>query len=411
MKACRQKRKLVLSIAVVLLLTFLVWWTEKRDTVLTEEGQLLRQENGQGEYEAALILEIDETEETELIIIVPERHLTTKEEELFLVSAIEEIEAEFAGRNRSLEEIRGGVVIHENYQDGKVSATWEFSNYRMIAADGAIVEDAMEEDKELVEAKVYLDCEDSSLIYEFCFTVYKQEKSEEELFYEKLNQLISENGETEGAEFLRLPTDMEGHTLVWKNKESDLPLQVLFLGMVVVLLLPALEKEKEKEARKKREEQLMREYPNLVNKLTLLLGAGMTLQGAWCQIATKYAEECAKRQREPNAAYEEMLITQREIESGKGEIKAYEAFGERCGLQKYRKLSSYLVQNMKKGNRGFRELLEREVAEAFAERKNIAQQYGEEVGTKLLLPMLLMLGIVIFVIMVPAVISFQSGVN
>lgn len=106
-----------------------------------------------------------------------------------------------------------------------------------------------------------------------------------------------------------------------------------------------------------------------------------------------------------------MLITQREIENGKGEIKAYESFARRCELQKYRKLSSYLVQNLKKGNKGLCELLEREAAETFSERKNMAQQLGEELGTKLLFPMLLMLGIVILIVMVPAVLSFQTGIS
>ena len=66
---------------------------------------------------------------------------------------------------------------------------------------------------------------------------------------------------------------------------------------------------------------------------------------------------------------------------------------------------------LKKGNKGLCELLERESAEAFAERKNMAQHLGEEVGTKLLFPMLLMLGIVILIIMVPAVLSFETGIS
>lgn len=411
MKVQEQKRKMILLVIVVLLLTALVWWNEKTNPVLSETGQLVRKENGMGEYEAELILEIDGTEETELIVTVPEQLLTTKEEEALLEAAVAEIEMEFAGENTSLENIRDRVVVRDNYQNGSVVAEWEFSNRSLIATDGSIKETVMEADSEMVEAKVYLTCEDSKLIYEFGFTAYKQAKSEEEIFYEKLNQLISESGETEGTEFLWLPTNLEGHSLVWKNQESHLPLQVFFLGMIVVMLLPALAAEREKEAEKKRKEQLTREYPDLVNKLALLLGAGMTLQGAWRQIAEKYMQECRNGQREPGMVYEEMLITLREMESGKGEMKAYEGFGERCGLPKYRKLSSYLVQNMKKGNRGLCELLEREAAEAYAERKNMARQYGEEVGTKLLLPMLLMLGIVIFVIMVPAVISFQSGVN
>lgn len=80
-------------------------------------------------------------------------------------------------------------------------------------------------------------------------------------------------------------------------------------------------------------------------------------------------------------------------------------------MQKYRKFSSYLVQNLKKGNRKLCNLLEQEAMDAFVERKNMAQQIGEEVGTKLLFPMLLMLGIVIVIIMVPAMISFQAGIS
>ena len=52
-------------------------------------------------------------------------------------------------------------------------------------------------------------------------------------------------------------------------------------------------------------------------------------------------------------------------------------------------------------------LLEQESEDAFEERKNMAKKYAEEAGTKLLFPMILMLGIVIVIIMVPAILSFQ----
>lgn len=410
MKTGEQKKKTGFSIVVLLLFTFLVWKSEENNTVFSENGSLLRYEPGEGEYEAEVMLEIDEAEGIEWKVLVPEQKLTKEEEQDLLFAAMEEIEAEFAGENESMEKIQNKVIMHDTYQDGKVTAEWEFSNYELIAESGVIVEDAMTSESETVEAKVNLTCEDSAIIYEFCFVVYKREKTEEELFYEKLNQFISESGEQEGTEFLRLPKELEGHSLIWKDKKSKLSLQVFALGLIVMILLPALEAEKEKEAQKKREEELMLEYSELLNKLTLLLGAGMTLQGAWRQITAKYTEKNRKKG-VPYAVYEEMLITLREIESGKGEMKAYEAFGARCGLARYRKLSGYLVQNMKKGNQGLCELLNREAEEAFEERKNLAKQYGEKAGTKLLLPMLLMLGIVIFIIMIPAVISFQSGVN
>lgn len=43
---------------------------------------------------------------------------------------------------------------------------------------------------------------------------------------------------------------------------------------------------------------------------------------------------------------------------------------------------------------------------ALEERKNMALRLGEEAGTKLLIPMFLMLGIVIVVLIVPAFMSF-----
>ena len=52
-------------------------------------------------------------------------------------------------------------------------------------------------------------------------------------------------------------------------------------------------------------------------------------------------------------------------------------------------------------------MLEQETENALEERKALAKKLGEEAGTKLLLPMMLMLGIVIAIIMVPAVLSFN----
>jgi len=411
MKICGQGKKYIIGTAVVLLLTILVWYSKRDAGIITKDGSLVRQEKGSGDYEAILILEVDETEQTEIVFVVPEQYLTQVEEKVLLEAAIEEIEAGFLKENDSLENVQGEVSIQTSYQEGLVTAEWTFSNARIVAENGMINEEAMSEQWEEVTASVCLTCEDSNLVYEFGFKVCKREKSEKEKFYESLYQTLNENSREEGVGYVHLPNVLEGHTLEWKDGESNLPLQVFLLGMVVVLLLPALEKEREKEVKEQRKKQLQLEYPDMVNKLALLLGAGMTLQGAWKQITQKYCEEKERNQNGRGIVYEEMLITQREIESGKGETRAYEAFGERCELQKYRKLSGFLVQNLKKGNKQLCNLLEQEAAEAFDERKKQAQQLGEEAGTKLLFPMLLMLGIVIVIIMIPAVISFQLGVN
>ena len=63
-------------------------------------------------------------------------------------------------------------------------------------------------------------------------------------------------------------------------------------------------------------------------------------------------------------------------------------------------------QNIRKGSRGLTELLREEGKLAYEERKENAKQLGEEAGTKLLLPMIIMLSIVLVIILVPSFLSF-----
>ena len=102
-----------------------------------------------------------------------------------------------------------------------------------------------------------------------------------------------------------------------------------------------------------------------------------------------------------------MCETDCNMQAGISEAMAYEQFGRRCNTREYMKLASLLQTNIKKGTRELRRLLENEAYDAFEKRKNMAKIKGEEATTRLLMPMLLMLVIVMAVIMVPAVTSFN----
>ena len=104
--------------------------------------------------------------------------------------------------------------------------------------------------------------------------------------------------------------------------------------------------------------------------------------------------------------YEEMRQASLRMQSGMPEGEAYLEFGRRTHLHSYLKLSSLLEQNLKKGSRGLVRLLEVESEEAWELRKNLAKQKGEEAGTRMLIPMFLMLILVMLIIVVPAFLSF-----
>ena len=410
-----QKNAGILCIAA--LIGLLAGYSEQEDPLLKEGSYLLRPENGTGDLETELLLKLEGVieqkdmdsngKELTMEILIPEQHLTKAEEQEYLQNAIQEIEETFPGENVSVNEICSNVIVLETYQNGKVEAEWDFSNYRLIDLNGKIAEEELPEEGETVKAVVSLKCEDSEAEYEFYFYVFPKKLETEEMLEAKIRKKIEETGQAEGEEKLILPKEIDGLQLNWAEKKSKTPEKILFLGMILIVFLPMVEESRINEKKKKREEALLLEYPDMVSKLMLLLGAGMTLSGAWNRIAAMYLEARKENTVPVQPVYEEMLITSREIESGVGEGKAYEGFGIRCRIPKYRKLSSLLSQNLKKGSQALSTLLEAEAGDVWEERKSMAQKYGEEAGTKLLIPMMMMFGIVLLIIMVPAVISFQ----
>ena len=378
---------------------------ESMNPVLKQGNVLERQAYGDGNYDAELIWEIPEKElEQELSVHVAEQGLTKEEQQALLAAAEQEIAETFPGENESVDEIRKDVCIQSQYQDGQVTADWSFDSYQYVDLEGHVMNDSLEEEEILVKAVVELGCDSQTLEYQFFFQICPKIYSEKEKINNKLKQELIKKNEKTNDSTLILPESIDDQTIIWKEKSERMPLKLLLLGMIAV---PLVEKSRKQEEEKRRKEKLQSEYPELVSKLTILLGAGMTLFSAWNKIATNYSNKRNNNTIPIHPLYEEMLITCHEIESGVGEARAYERFGERCGLHRYRKFCSLLVQNLRKGTRGLVQLLEQEVSDAFEERKNLAKKSGEEAGTKMLFPMMMMFGIIIVIIMVPAFLSLQ----
>ena len=97
------------------------------------------------------------------------------------------------------------------------------------------------------------------------------------------------------------------------------------------------------------------------------------------------------------------------MRSGIAEAQAYENFGRRCQIPEYIKTGTLLAQNLRKGSDGLADLLEAEALRGMEERQNLARKLGEQAGTKLLFPMMLMLGVVMVILMAPAFLSFSMG--
>ncbi len=399
-------KKMIKVIFLFSVISVLAAISEKKNTVLHDGHILTRNEYGEGDYEVDLIWNIPGIFKNQKVTVnVTEQGLSKEDSERILEEAKKEIADTFPAENASVNEIRKDVYLSSEYKQGMVTAEWSFDCYEYINLEGKVFNEDITAEGELVKANVQMQCGSQVEDYEFYFQIYPPEYTEIQKIERKLNQqLINEIDAGEEKE-INLPDFIDGKEVSWSVSREKYSEKLMIIGIVVAIFIPLIDKSKERENKKRREQRLQMEYSEVVSKLTILLGAGMTVFAAWSKIATDYDKKRKNNAIIENPVYEEMLIAYHEVESGISERKAIERFGERCGLHRYRKFASLLTQNLQKGTRGLTALLEVEVSEAFEERKNMAKKYGEEAGTKMLFPMIIMFAIVIVIIMVPALIS------
>ena len=152
-------------------------------------------------------------------------------------------------------------------------------------------------------------------------------------------------------------------------------------GEPLTCTVTAIEKKKEK--KKRESEEMRRDYPQIINRFSLYIGAGMSVRNAWQRITEDYRKNKERTGR--RKAYEEMIYTENQMKNKAAESECYEEYGIRCGLSVYRRFGTLLSQNLRKGSKGLSELLKRETGEMFEERKKQARKLGEEAGTKLMI--------------------------
>jgi pilus assembly protein TadC len=238
--------------------------------------------------------------------------------------------------------------------------------------------------------------------------VYGPELSEEEKLSNQIKEAIrSADEQSASEERLPLPGRMGSRSIVWEEKPSGSGISVLvFAGIVSFLAAAAMGSRLHNEV-VQRERQMMLDYPQIISKFVLFLGAGLSVRSTFIKIGEDYSKRREQGMPE-RGAYEEILLVCRELASGVPETEAYANFGQRCRSRQYTRLSALLAQNLKKGNQELLSVMRQEAKASYEERQNTARKLGEEAETKLLLPMILMLAITMLIIIIPAYYSFAA---
>ena len=197
-----------------------------------------------------------------------------------------------------------------------------------------------------------------------------------------------------------------GFAALYRADRFQEALVLLLSGAVLsaAMLYYPIQKQNEKE--KKRKEALSRDYSQMITLLSLYMTAGLTLRSSWEQIVRTYEAERREGGKE-KPVYEEMLTTWRDLKGGMYEDRAYGNFGRRCALPEYLRLGGLLETYVQQGNKELLLLLEQEASASLSQALQEVRKKGEQTGTKLLLPLLLLFALTLLLVMVPALISMQ----
>lgn len=346
--------------------------------------------------------------DNEITVEINPLEYTIEEVRENFVNAYEYLLEEIKGENISLSQINKKLNLINYIEKYAMDVSWMSSKPELIDLYGNVnnyeFTEGIEEEVVLTANLSYLDYECQ---YEIYVNVTAPILTEKEKFIRNLKSLIKQSEEADRTkEFVSLPETVNEKAVEYKEDENYTVFLVLLGIITACVIFPAMDKDLEGKI-KERNQQMMLDYSEIVSKLNILSGAGMSILKAWEKIVKDYEKKIEKNPVNKRYAYEEMKITYYEIQSGISESNAYSNFGKRCNIHEYLKLGALLEQNIRKGAKGLSKMLEEESIQAFEQRKNLAKKLGEEAGTKMLVPMIIMLAIVMVIVLIPAFTSFN----
>lgn len=438
------RKQMLLCISASLLLTILVFFLGLQDGVLKEGFRLPR--SGYGGSKQYITLEVSGlTEDTSIpldITVSPKRY-TEEEANAVFREIYDQLEELVVAEGESFANLQHDLRLMTKLPKYGVQLSWDFypeldpalaagsvapdearayyRKYRhLMDSDGTLHNETLAPGTVVTgylslimstdivptgtdgETK-YLKTQYHSAPYRIYVGIVPRALSRYESLLLQLQQAITTEDEGSlGENMLSLPTEIDGQRIYYSEHEDRSYLLLPLLGVIAAMAIYMRQGQARRTEKKQREALLMLDYSELVSKLMVYIGAGLTVRNALETISQHFDALIARGIKEDRPLYQELRTMVIQFRRNMPESEIYLSFGRRVNLKPYTKLVSLIEQNRMNGARNLRAMLELEMEDAFEQRKTTARRLGEEAGTKLLLPLFIMLGIVMIIVIVPA---------
>ena len=320
------------------------------------------------------------------------REYTTKEFNDLAAKAKLYIGANLIGENADADHVMANLFFPTKDESGTLKIIWDTDDPVVVDYEGTVNNDDLKEEGKKVNISARITDGNHSDTYQTAVTVV----GDEELVgteWAKLKMLEIEE-ENRSEEKLQIPKQI-GEISVKRETENqdDQLMRLLAFGIVMIVIWGYYRVSKLREEGRSREKELEMEYFGFVNRLTIYIGAGFSLRRAM---------EAAAKQGNANILADEVDFSIKRIESGVSEGSEYMELGKRLVSSQYTRLMSLISQNLAYGNSNLLRLLDMEVKNGFYMRREMIRKKGEQASEKLLIPTAILLGLVMLIVVYPA---------
>ena len=323
----KNSRNIFLMLLGVNSLAAYLFYVDQQAEFMGEHARLERNNCGEGVRTEKLIAKTG-GREIPITIELPERQYNGKELEKAFETAMKELDGIILDKNKTFDEVRKDLHFPSRILDMPITVSWEVDNYEVINVLGELQTEALKEEGTIVQITGKLKYGEEERIYMRSANLFPPKlKGDEKIVAQLAGQVAEKEKEHPEQKQVELPETLEGKPVSWRRPEENRGYVILGLGLVGSILLILLEKETQKEEMKKKKKQMMIDYPEILNKFVLFLGAGMTVKAAWQKISSDY--EKGKIMGKERFAYEEMALNYTPVAKVTNLAKTMEELKER----------------------------------------------------------------------------------
>lgn len=209
-------KRQVICVSLGIILALAVTFVEKQDTVLTKGNGLERNTYGQGETQQEILVEGLLAKKVPLAVRIGERRYTKEQAADAIHMAAEELSAQIAGGNESLEQVQSRLELVTWLDKYGISVRWQPDDTELISASGEVFNSGCPESGRETFLTATLKAGEYAEDYIYRVNVLPPGRTQEEKELAAFeNFLMEKEEEQKYSEVFILPEEFEGKTLTY----------------------------------------------------------------------------------------------------------------------------------------------------------------------------------------------------